>query len=485
MLLTVLGPKAFRAGMDLYVERHDGDAATIEDFLACFSDATGTDLTQFALWYHQAGTPTVTFSHHYDPEAEQLTLQVRQDLPETPDRLPKKPMHIPLAFGLVGPDGQDLSFVRTAGAPVTENVIHLTSGTVEVVFEGVRARPVPSVLRGFSAPVHLRSDLSTDHRLFLAGHDPDPFNRWEAAQQIALAMLCSATGAARQGQEPSFDPRFAEELGRLAGDDGLDPAFRALALSLPSDADIAQAIGRDVDPDAIHAARRGLMAHLGGRIGALVVDAANRCPARQPYFPDAEDAGRRAFAHAAWGLQVAGGILTGSDLARTYQSSENLTDRLAALRILVHYGLEGAEAVLQSFYDRYRDNALVLDKWFAVQATAPVHEALETVQRLSADPAFSLTNPNRVYALMRSFAAANPVGFNRPDGAGYHYLAGIIGELDGHNPSVAARLATAFRSFRMLEPSRRSHAESALRTIQASDRLSRDVGDIVLRTLEG
>lgn len=485
MLETVLGRDGFRAGMDLYFQRHDGDAATIEDFLACFSDATGTDLEQFALWYHQAGTPTVTLAHLYEPEAERLTLHLAQDLPETPDRLPKQPMHIPIAFGLVGPDGQDLTYIGSSGAKATDGVIHLTSGSAEVVFDGVKARAVPSVFRGFSAPVHIQSDLSPEDRLFLTGRDPDPFNRWEAAQQIALGMLAGATNTIRAGGKPSFDRRFAEELARLADNDDLDPAFRALALSLPSETDIAQAIGHDVDPDAVHAARRALLSDLGARIGDVVATAAGRSDQRQPYSPDADSAGRRALTHAAWSLAAAGGQMDASELVRLFHATENLTDRMAALRLLVHDGLAGSSETLESFYARYSGNPLVLDKWFAVQATVPEPDALRRVESLRHHASFSLKNPNRVYALIRSFAAGNPVGFNRPDGAGYRFVAAIIGELDAQNPSVAARLATAFRSYRMLEPVRRGEAEQALRKLREADNLSRDVSDIATRTLEG
>ena len=484
MLQTVLGRDGFRAGMDLYFKRHDGDAATIEDFLSCFADATGADLSQFALWYHQAGTPVVTVSHRYDASAERLTLHLHQDLPETPDRGPKKPMHIPIAFGLVGPDGQDLSY-SASGARVGNGVLHLTSSSVEVVFESVRARPVPSLFRQFSAPVHVHSDLSTDDRLFLIGRDPDPFNRWEAAQQIAIGMLQPAVAALRRGEAPEFDPRFAEELGRLAANDELDPAFRALALTLPSETEIAQAIGHDIDPDAVHQARRTLQTSLGREIGPWVLEAAARVPPSRPYSPDADSAGRRALAHVAWNLSIAGGTIGAAELMDIYRSAENLTDRLAALRMLAHHRLETSAQALQSYFERYHDDPLVLDKWFAVQATVPGPDTLLRVRELAAHASFSLKNPNRVYALLRSFAAANPVGFNRADGAGHHYLAEVILELDSQNPSVAARLATAFRSFRMLEPGRRAHAETALRKLRGSDRLSRDLTDIVVRTLEG
>jgi aminopeptidase N len=485
MLQTLLGRDGFRAGMDLYFERHDGDASTIEDFLACFADATGTDLSQFSLWYHQAGTPTITFSHRYEPEKERLTLEVKQDLPETPDRQPKQPMHIPIAFGLVGPDGQDLSFSKASGAAVEDGVIHLTKGRQEIVFDGVRAHPIPSLFREFSAPVHVQSDLTPEDQLFLVGRDPDPFNRCEAAQKLALSMLERATAAIRKGTQPDFDPRFAEELQRLAENDELDPAFRALALQLPSEIDIAQAIGRDIDPDAVYQARRALQAFLGQSIGEAVAEAAARSAPRGAFSPDADSAGRRSFVHAAWALQVASGAMTGSDVLDCYSRAENLTDRLAALRILVHLGLDGAEDALQHFNTRYSDNALVLDKWFAVQATAPSHSALDRVKALTAHPAFSFKNPNRIYSLIRSFAAFNPVGFNRPDGAGYRFVAGVITDLDLQNPSVAARIATAYRSWRMYEATRRAAAESALKEMQKAEHLSRDVSDILTRTLEG
>jgi aminopeptidase N len=482
MLLTVLGRDGFRAGMDLYLKRHDGEAATVEDFLAAFVDATGRDLSQLALWYSQAGTPTITVSHRYEPEKERLTLDIKQDLPETPDRLPKKPMHIPIAFGLVGPDGQDLSYSK-AGGDVVDGVIHLRTGREEIVFEGVRARPIPSLFRQFSAPVHVHSDLTPEDRLFLIGSDPDPFNRWETAQQIALSMLQAATAAIRRKAEPEFDARFAEELGRLAENDELDPAFRALALNLPSETDIAQAIARDIDPDAIHAARKALQAFVGRAIGEAVAAAAARSAPPRDYSPDAESAGRRAFVHAAWTLEAAGGAMSGADLLALYAKAENLTDRLAALRLLVHFGLAEAEEGLSRFETRYRDNALVLDKWFSVQATAPRHASLDAVGKLTRHPSFSFKNPNRIYALVRAFAAFNPVGFNRPDGAGYRFVADVIGDLDRQNPSVAARIATAFRSWRMLESGRRGEAEKALRTLQKREPLSRDLGDILVRTL--
>ncbi|HEX2256513.1 MAG TPA: aminopeptidase N [Afifellaceae bacterium] len=483
MLQTLIGPAAFRAGMDLYFARHDGQAVTIEDFLACFQEVSGTTLDQFALWYHQAGTPKVTASHRWEEETGRLTLRLEQELPPTPDKRPKAPMHVPIAFGLVGPDGQDLSWRSATGGEVRDGLIHLTAPAAEIVFEGMPARPVPSLLRGFSAPVRLETDLTANDLLFLVGRDPDPFNRWEAAQRLALEELKRAAARLQAGEAPSFDARLAEALGRLADNDELDPAFRALALTLPGEINIAQAIGEDVDPDCVHEARRGLQVSIGHAIGDVVGAAAERHRPAASYSPDADSAGRRAFQHAAWELALAADAGAASALLERFAAAGNLTDRIAAMRYLVHHHAPQAEDALAAFHDRYRDNPLVLDKWFAVQATAPGHATLDRVELLAQHTRFSLSVPNRVYALVRSFGAANPTGFNRPDGAGYRFVAGMITKLDKQNPAVAARLATCFRSFRILEPGRRLAAEDVLRDLAGRSDLSRDVADILSRTL--
>jgi aminopeptidase N len=483
MLQTLVGPAAFGAGMDLYFDRLDGQAVTIEDFLACFEEASGTPLDQFALWYSQAGTPKLTAKHRWEERTGRLTLKLEQELPETPDRQPKQPMHIPIAFGLVGPDGQDLSWRAADGAAVRDGIVHLTARSAEIVFEGLPARPVPSLLRGFSAPVRLETDLSTEDLLFLVGADPDPFNRWEAAQRLALEELKRAAARLRAAEAPAFDGRLAEAVGRLAENDELDPTFRALALTLPGEINIAQALGSDVDPDCVHAARRGLQTELGRSIGDIVAAAAEREPPTQPYSPDPQSAGRRALQHVAWELGLAAKPATAEALFQRFATAGNLTDRIAALRSLVHYHADQADDALAAYHDRYRDNPLVLDKWFAVQATAPGHATLDRVELLAQHTRFSLAVPNRVYALVRSFGAGNPTGFNRPDGAGYRFLAGMIAKLDPQNPAVAARLATCFRSFRILEPHRRGLAEAVLRDLAAQPNLSRDVADILGRTL--
>ncbi|HMB47550.1 MAG TPA: DUF3458 domain-containing protein, partial [Afifellaceae bacterium] len=379
---------------------------------------------------------------------------------------------------------QDLSFSGVEGGPVTDGVMHLNGASTRFVFDGVMAEPVPSLFREFSAPVHVQSDLTVEQLIFLVGHDPDSFNRWGAAQTLALTILTSAAATVRDGGEPDFDDRFAGALGLLAGNEELDPAFRAQALSLPSETDIAQSVGQDIDPDAIHAARAALEAECGTAMAPAALAAAERNPPAADYSPDAEEAGRRALQYAAWRLALAADPSFSATVGTAFDQAGNLTDRIATLRMLAHAHAPGSRDALERFYTLYRDNPLVLDKWFFVQATTPGAGTLETVQDLTGHPAFSMNNPNRVYSLIHAFGAANPTAFNRIDGEGYRFLAAIIGELDPQNPSVAARIATSFGSFRMLEPVRREAARKALDELAGRNSLSRDVSDILTRTLQ-
>ncbi|WP_026381222.1 aminopeptidase N [Afifella pfennigii] len=490
MLKTVLGEEGFGAGMDLYFARHDGGAVTIEDFLAAFADATGADLSQFALWYHQAGTPKVAVRHAHDAKAGTLSLHLKQELPETPDGKPKRAQLIPLAFGLVGPDGQDLSFAEAKGAEkladqgaaLERGLILLGEDELELTFTGLKAGAVPSLLRGFSAPVRVESDLSEEELFFLARQDSDAFNRWEALQDLSRRAIAEGYALHHQGHEADFDPRLAAAFGELAENEDFDPAFRALALSLPSEAEMAELIGKDVDPDALHEVRDALTADIGDLAGERISEAARRSPPDPGYSPDAMNAGRRSLTHAAWRYRVASSG-DGAFLMEALRTAENLTVRVAALHLIVHHRLSGAEEALADFFERYRDNPLVLDKWFSVQATRPGHDTLDLVEELTRHPAFSWKTPNRVYALVRAFGGANLTGFHRPDGAGYRFLADAVLRLDATNPSVASRLATCFRSYRLFSPRRWAEAETALKDLAAQPDLSTDVSDIILRTL--
>jgi aminopeptidase N len=484
MVQTLIGKEKFRAGMDLYFERHDGEAATVEQFIQCFADASGRDFSQFMRWYSQAGTPQVTVAGRFDAAAKTYTLECKQSVPPTPGQSTKEPMVIPLALGLVGKDGRDLPLSPTRSGQIERGVLVLSEPAASITFTGVAERPVLSINRGFSAPIKLDTDLTGDDLAFLAAHDSDPFNRWQAIQTISMRLLIDNVARLRAGKSPRMDEKLFPALAALLEDAALEPAFVALALAPPGEGDIAREIGRDIDPDAIFRVRKGLRAEIGDRLGAALSTTYERMTVHGGYTPDAKSAGRRSLRNVSLDLMAATAAPEASArAARQYQAADNMTDRMAALATLVlHDGPDRATA-LTDFYRRYSDNALVVDKWFALQATTPQPDTLDKVRALTAHPAFSIANPNRVRALIGAFAQGNLTQFNRADGAGYDFVADTVLALDPKNPQLAARLATAFRSWRTLEAGRRGKAEAALQRIKAVAGLSRDLADIVERAL--
>jgi aminopeptidase N len=483
MIKVLLGPDLFRQGMDLYFDRHDGEAATVEQFVQCFADISGRDFSQFMLWYTQAGTPEVVVAPHYDARAKTYRLDITQAIPPTPGQPDKKPMVIPLALGLVGKDGGDLPLMLD-GSPLARRVLELTAPSQSFVFTGIAEPPIPSINRGFSAPIKLALPIEASDLQFLAAHDRDPFNRWQALQTLAMSLLTENVTAVRKNASTREDDGLTAALGAILADPALEPAFVALTLTPPSEPDIAREIGRDVDPDAIFAARRRLRAAIGKRLGAPLANTYRHMITPGPYRPDAESAGRRALKNVCLGLLAATEQEEAIALALTqYQGADNMTDRMAALEILaLHDRPERAQA-LEDFYARYADEPLIIDKWLALQAAIPEPATLDRIQALTAHPAFSMANPNRVRALIGSFAQVNHTQFNRIDGAGYDFIADAVLALDPKNPQVAARLMGAFRSWRALEAKRRARAEATLRRVAAAPALSRDVHDIVARTL--
>ncbi|WP_181707871.1 aminopeptidase N [Chthonobacter rhizosphaerae] len=486
MLKTLVGDDAFRAGMDLYFDRHDGDAATMEDFVACFAEASGRDLSAFMHWYSQAGTPTVEIAEAYDPSARTYRLTFTQTVPPTPGQPVKQPAVIPVRFGLVGSNGADMTYASVSGAEVRDDVIALTETRHEVVFTGVSERPVPSLFRGFSAPVKPQIALTPSDLTFLMRHDGDPFNRWQAASTLAMTMLVAGSEAARSGVTPRIDPAYLDALDETIADGTLDPAFRALMLAVPGENDVAREIGENVDPDAIATAHRTLRAAIGARLEttlAHIVSEASEA-GDVAYTPDAAGAGRRSLVNAALDLLAATGRMEVLEaVERRFDLATNMTDRVAALSMLVHRNAPGAEAALGRFHDRFGSVPLVVDKWLAVQATAPDPSTLDRVRGLTRHPSFSFRNPNRTRSLIGSFANLNPTQFARPDGAGFDFVADVVLLLDGTNPQVAARIVTSFRSWRSYEARRRAKAEAALKRIAGKPTLSRDVSDIVERAL--
>jgi aminopeptidase N len=486
MLKILLGDAAFARGMDLYFDRHDNEATTVEAFLACFAEASGRDLADFALWYEQAGTPRVVVSSHYDADKRKYRLDFAQSTPGTPGQALKEPVVIPIALGLVAHDGSALD---KPAEGLEDGVFILRHASDSLSFKDVDARPVPSVLRGFSAPVRLSLDLSDDDLLTLVRHDSDAFNRWQAGQSVATRLLTRAARGETDAAAERGALALAEALGSfLDAQAGHDPAFAALMLSLPPESEIAQEIGKDVDPDAVHIARDNLRAVLARALAPRLTALRDAPAAAGPYSPDAASAGARALRNIALDLLVRADAEAVADaLAEQYDTADNMTDRLAALTSAVH-GADVPDALrerlLADFRSRFDHEPLVIDKWFALQASRAEPGTLAAVEALMRDPAFSINNPNRVRALIGAFVMNNPTQFHRADGAGYAFLADQVIALDGRNPQVAARLLTAFNSWRVMEPRRRSRAKAALERVAARDGLSGDVADIVQRTLD-
>ncbi len=483
MIKVLLGPELFRRGMDLYFERHDGEAATIEQFVQCFADVSHRDFTQFMRWYTQAGTPEVVVAPHYDARAKTYRLDITQTTPPTPGQPGKAPMLIPLSVGLVGKDGRDLPLLLD-GRSLDRGVIEITKPTQSFVFAGVTERPIPSLNRGFSAPIKLSLPIEPGDLRFLAAQDSDSFNRWQAVQTLAMSLLTANVAALRQNTAPRTDDGLTAALGANLADPNLEPAFIALTLNPPSESDIAREIGRDVDPGAIFVARKHLRATIGEQLGAALADSYERMIVTSPYSPDAASAGKRALKNVCLDLLAA--TRQDASIARAfaqYRGADNMTDRMAALETLAQHDRPERTEAIADFYARYSDDPLIIDKWLALQAAIPELATLDRVRALTAHPAFSMANPNRVRSLIGSFAQVNHTQFNRADGAGYDFVADVVLTLDPKNPQVAARLMGAFRSWRALEPVRRERAEATLRRVATAPALSRDVHDIVARTL--
>ncbi|MFZ1467495.1 MAG: aminopeptidase N [Paracoccaceae bacterium] len=464
MLKNLVGDDGYARALDLYFTRHDGDAATIEDWLAVFQDATGRDLTQFKRWYSQAGTPRL---HVTDDWADgTYTLHFVQENPPTPGQPAKDPKVLPIAVGLLNPNGDEV-------LPTT--MLEMTKARQSFAFPGLASRPVPSILRGFSAPVVLRRQVSAAERALVLAHDTDPFNRWEAGRDLARDMLAAMV---REGADPAAD--WLDALARLALDDTLDPDFRALALRLPSDDDIAQLLfdlGHTPDPDAIYAARRratqGLAEHLAPQLPGLIAALSDQ----GPFSPDADAAGRRALKGAALRLlsRVDGGLAAQSAFA----TASNMTDSTAALAALLEIGQGQAE--LAAFQAKWQANALVMDKWFTLQVSlAAPDQAAEITARLTALPEFDFRNPNRFRSVIGAISA-NHAGFHRADGAGYRVVADWLLRLDPLNPQTAARMSTAFETWGRYDATRQSHALAQLDRILATKGLSRDLAEMAAR----
>ena len=485
MLQTLLGREGFRKGMDLYFERHDGQAATVEDFLACFADTSGRDLKQFATWYSQAGTPELVCQLKHDARTKAAELTITQVLPPTPGQAKKKPLQIPFKLGLLGGNGQDLDLTLASGEQLANGVVELRKRTEKLRFRDVASKPVASLLRGFSAPVNLSFERTDGDLQFLMGNDSDLFNRWQAAQDYAVRVLLQAVAARRKGERTQQPKGFIDALAATLVNDSLEPGYLEQFLLLPSETDLARIIGRDVDALSIHQARNGLRKAIGTRLHAAFAEIYQRMEIRGPYSPSPGQTGQRALRNVALGYLTSRGRPEDVAMAAAhFAHSTNLTDETAALSILSNLNVPERAAALARFYQRWEKDHLVIDGWFACQATSQLASSLATVKKLTRHPLFSIKNPNKVRSLIGAFAMGNPVHFNRPDGQGYAFVADRVLEIDAFNPQIAARLLSSFRSWKLLEPERRRAAKIALQRVAGTKPLSNDAFEIVSKMLQ-
>ena len=489
MLQTLLGVEGFRRGLDLYFERHDGQAATCDQFVAAMADACGRDLHQFLQWYSQAGTPRIAVSRVYDAEAGALELRIVQSCPPTPGQPNKEPLLIPVALGLVGPDGADqpLRLAGEAQAAGTTRVLELTQRAHTFRLLDVGPGCVASILRDFSAPVIVEHHYEDDELLLLATHDRDGFNRWEAGQKIALAALLRATDSLETGESMQISEKLLALMHRMLRDEAASPAFRERILQLPSEIVIAEQRAV-VEPQAIHNARTGMRRWLGNRLGSQWQETYREMADSPAYSPDSAHAGRRALKNIALSYLVLGGDGGALELARRQLcEADNLTDRYAALAAIVHSPAHVKAEVLLQVAREWQGEPLLMNKWFSLQATAPAHDgeppALERVKVLLRHSAYSEKNPNNVNSLVLGFCNGNPAEFHRPDGSGYFFWIDQVLRLDRINPIVAARVARTLERWRRYTPDRSAQMRRALEEVGRDSGISRDVREIVDRAL--
>jgi len=475
MIHTLIGAGNFRKGMDLYFARHDGQAVTCDDFVQAMADASGADLSQFKRWYDQAGTPVLDVEAEFDAAQKRYTLTVKQSCPPTPGQEEKLPFHIPLAVGLVAPDGSELLAEGTRVLPVRRAEERFT-------FDDIATRPVPSLLRDFSAPVIVKYDYSEAELALLAAHDADPFNRWDAGQRLALGVILRGIEATQSGRPFQLADAFVGAIARVLVDAPRDPAFASEMLALPSETYVAEQMAI-VDPDAIHAVCDGVRRRLAVALREPLLAVYREYSVPGPYSPDALSAGRRALRNAALGFLMEldePGVR--ALCVKQLETAGNMSDSFAALARLADCDCPERLPALEAFYNRWKDEPLVVDKWLAVQSASRLRSALADTKRLMAHPSFNIRNPNKVYALLGAFRE-NQVRFHASDGSGYAFVAEQVVALDAINPQVAARVARGFDRWRKFDPGRQAHARAALERIRGASGVSKGVLEIASRTL--
>ena len=474
MIRTLLGKDIFRKGMDLYFVRHDGQAATVEDFVRCFEDVSKRDLQQFRLWYSQAGTPEIEANGNYDSKAKTYSLNLKQRVPPTPGQPDKKPMHIPLSAGLVGKSGKQVSEPR---------VLELQKPEETFVFTNVAEEPVLSIGRGFSAPVVIKSPATRETRAFLMARDTDAFNRWEAGQQLSTEVLLAMVSAVQAKKTPAPDSVYLEAIGQVLANADADPAFTAQMLIPPSENELAQA-RTPVDPVAIHAAREALIAAVAHCHGNALHKLYAHLKPHGAFSTDAASAGKRALRNTALRFLTAANDEKTAELAdEHYRAATNMTDMIAGLASLSRMASAKREAAFQHFHDKFKSDPLVIDKWMGLQAMSPLPDTIARVRALMKHPAYSLKNPNRVRSLVGAFAAANPLRFHDVSGAGYKLVGDVVRALDAINPQTAARIIGAFESWKRYDEKRQQLMRAELTEVTKRNDLSANLFELITKML--
>lgn len=493
MYKTMLGQSGFRKGMDLYFQRHDGQAVTCEDFFAAMRDANNADLSNFLLWYSQAGTPVLKMQSSYNSEGNTYTLKFRQEIPPTPGQSVKEPMFIPVAVGLLDSNGKDLPLssvynrgslqsFTSEGHSVSTVILRIEKEEEEFVFVDIPERPIPSLLRNYSAPVRLVSDITDDDLYFLLAHDSDEFNRWEAGQTLARKLMLSLVDKAQQNQPLSVDPKFVNGLRSIICDSSLDKEFIAKAITLPGEGEIMDLM-EVADPDAVHGVRRFVRKQLASELRAEFCRAVETNRSSEEYDPNHESMARRALKNTALAYLASLNEPEMTQLVlNEYKSATNMTEQFAALGAIAQNAGDVRDEVLSDFYQKWKEDALVINKWLALQAVSDIPGNVKNVQSLLEHPAFDIRNPNKVYSVIGGFCSSS-VNFHAKDGSGYEFVGDMVLKIDKINPQVASRNISAFSRWKRFDEGRQTLAKAQLERILSSNGLSENVYEIASKSL--
>ncbi len=477
----LLGPECYRKAMDLYFERYDGQAVTTDDFVQCMQDASGQDLGQFSHWYNQAGTPELHIKSDYDAVRDCFNLTVRQSCPATPGQEQKLPFHIPFAIGLLDSKGRELP-VQLEGeqdqSPGTR-VLELRQPVKIFSFTELKEPPIPSLLRGLSAPVKVYYDYSDEELMFLMAHDTDDFNRWDAVQMLSQRIILNRV------KDKAFEiPQgYIEAVRKALNDESVDQALRAELLTLPSESYLGDQMD-EVDVEGIHTASEALKKYIATKLRDELLHCYRACQEQGDYRPEPVDIGRRRLKNLclSYLMQLDDAQVHALSLQQ-FQNHHNMTDVIAALGLLANYDCPEREQALAEFYEQWRDDPLVLDKWFAIQAISKLPDTLARVKALREDAVFSIKNPNKVRSLIGAFCSANPIRFHSADGAGYAFLADAVLELDQLNPQVASRMLRLMSRWRRYDNSRRKLMRLQFQRILSAEGVSKDVYEVALKSI--